>query len=469
MNGQHWIDALFRKRLEGRMFPVEEGEFEKVRALLHKRNATTTLIRAGRFSKWWFSVLIPMAGLLWWAMQEGAAGTDPRATQVAEVRTGTGANAMDEHAKTNSMFATEVKSDPPKDPQETAAAMSLVTPVYTLDHTTKVRDARAEMLAARNTRRPHSTTELSPSAPVVAHDPEQGKTNDQVDSAGGSLQDMGAGSRADQGSIPEQSDAGSGTTGNSRAASLLALGLESAQVDAFDHASSSGSENALAEQRAVDAITILEPRWPVPLLADARQPVRREIVPWKRFSAGALHVFGAPLAVRSRSSNGDRSGAEAGSLLGFEYRVRAKRFTWATGIHYGSYALKADQGITDIKLEFVEVPLLASVAWRRGRFGLSMQGGMSVDLLFNSSGSYPLEQIRTSAGFPDDVFRAVNCSWLLRPQATYHVDDHLSICAGPLWKAQLGEVAKEGALDGARISSSGVSVGITWRLERSTY
>ena len=242
-----------------------------------------------------------------------------------------------------------------------------------------------------------------------------------------------------------------------------------AQVDVLDNASSSGSMDALSEQRAADAIPFMEPRWSSPPAADARQPVQRVIQPWKRYSAGALHVFGAPLAVRARSSNGDRSGAEAGSLVGFEYRVHARHFTWATGVYYGSYALKADQGATDVKLEFLEVPLLASVALRKGRFGLLMQGGMSVDLLFNSSGRYPVEGIGTSAGFSDGAFRAVNYSWLLRPQATYQVDEHLSITAGPLWKAQLGEVAKEGALNGAHMSSSGVSVGITWRLERSTF
>jgi hypothetical protein len=117
----------------------------------------------------------------------------------------------------------------------------------------------------------------------------------------------------------------------------------------------------------------------------------------------------------------------------------------------------------------VEVPLLAGYHLGFGRFGLLMQGGMSVDLLFNSSGRYPFEGDRTGAGFPDDAFRTVNYSWSLRPLATYHVNEHLSVSAGPLWKAQLGEVAQKGPLDGGRVSSSGVSFGLSWRLERATF
>ena len=68
MSGQHWIDALFRKRMKHRDFPVETGEFEEMRALLEQRNATTGAVGGAGFSKWWLSILIPMAGLLWWTV-----------------------------------------------------------------------------------------------------------------------------------------------------------------------------------------------------------------------------------------------------------------------------------------------------------------------------------------------------------------------------------------------------------------
>lgn len=246
-------------------------------------------------------------------------------------------------------------------------------------------------------------------------------------------------------------------------------GSMNAQADDANGAISSEGLDVLSERSEADAVAFMVPRWTVPRVADARTPVQREMPVFKLLATGELHVFGAPLAVRTKSSGGDRSSVETGSLFGFEYRVRAKRVAWATGIYYGSYAVKADQGATDVTLDFVEVPLLASYGLSYGRFGLVMQGGMSIDLLFNSNGRYPLEDDRVGAGFPDDAFRTANYSWLLRPQATYHFSEHLSVCAGPLLKAQLGEVAQAGPLDGARVSSSGVSIGITWRLERSTF
>ncbi|MGV3637631.1 MAG: OmpA family protein [Flavobacteriales bacterium] len=86
MNRQHWIDEFFRKRLEQRTFPVEKGEFEEMRALLDKQNGTSSLLQVGRFSKWWLSALIPVAGLLWWT--SGADSTNDRDPQTAAVRSG---------------------------------------------------------------------------------------------------------------------------------------------------------------------------------------------------------------------------------------------------------------------------------------------------------------------------------------------------------------------------------------------
>lgn len=213
----------------------------------------------------------------------------------------------------------------------------------------------------------------------------------------------------------------------------------------------------------------MELRWSVGPMTRTLEPMRRDMEAFKRRPMGELHAFGAPLAVRTKSSTGERSGAEMGSLVGLDYRVRTKRFSWATGIHYGSYAIKGDQGATDVKLNVVEVPLLASYQLSRRRFAVALQGGLSMDLLFNSRGRYRVEGNGSGAAFPDDAFRTVNWSWLLRPQVTYHVADRLSVNAGPLWKAQISEVANAGPLAGAHVSSSGMTIGITWRLDRSTF
>lgn len=73
------------------------------------------------------------------------------------------------------------------------------------------------------------------------------------------------------------------------------------------------------------------------------------------------------------------------------------------------------------------------------------------------------------AGSPDDAFNTVNYSWMLRPQATYRLNERLSLSAGPMWKAQLGSVAQNGLLKDARASSAGISAGLTWRLDRSAF
>jgi hypothetical protein len=239
---------------------------------------------------------------------------------------------------------------------------------------------------------------------------------------------------------------------------------KSVQVEAPERA----AEVLASAREQRETIEFMAPRRSMPTALEAPMPVSSEVPEFKLFATGELHGFGAPLAVRARNG-GQRSEVQHGSLLGVEYRVRTKRFSWATGIYYGRYAIRADEGQTDLALAFVEIPVLASLKVGRGRFGLLAQGGISLDLLFNSNGRYPVTIDRTSAGFPEEVFSAANISWLLRPQALYQIDERLSVCVGPLWKAQLGRVASDGPLNGAHIASTGVSVGLTWRLERTTY
>ena len=274
---------------------------------------------------------------------------------------------------------------------------------------------------------------------------------------------------AEQGQDAADIEAG-GLSGTDPSLDPVILGEQQPSVPASEQArdpesTSEGLETAL-EQR--ESIELMAPRWTTSAELAAPRPVYHEVPEFKFLATGELHGFGALLAVHARK-DGQRSEVQNGLLLGVEYHVRIKRFSWATGIYYGSYAIKADQGAADVSLAFVEIPVLASLKVGRGRFGILAQGGISVDLLFNSNGRYPVTADRTSAGFPEEAFSAANLSWLLRPMALYHVDERLSVGLGPLWKAQLSPVANDGPLDGARILSSGVSFGLTWRLERTTY
>lgn len=453
MSEQHWIDAFFRKRLGDRSFPVEAGEFEEMRALLDQRNATggAGTVRS-RFSKWWFSALIPVAGLVWWAFSgnEGDVEADvQRIVQEHVVRTNTG----EQHAQATldiTVADDAVPSDPVVTGQEgsaddqTASAVALdgrePNTRASLD-TRATNAARSGSHATAATTNDHRVdahahaTSTTRSAPIM-QEPDRGDASGLAkDGRSGSVQVKG-GSMHEAGEvIPQRSE----------------------QSDA-----STVSLDVLATRSDV-GVDYMEPLIPSSTMAVAPAPIQREVPVFERLPMGALHVFGAPLFVRTKY------GSEAGSLFGLEYRMRAKRFVWATGVHYGSYALKTDGDVADVKLNFVEVPVLASYQVSRGRLGLAMQGGIGVDLLFNSRGRYRVEGDAVGSAFPDEAFRTANLSVLLRPQVNYHVNEHLSVNAGPLWKFQLGEVAKVGPLEEARINSTGIAIGITWRLDHATF
>lgn len=598
MSRQHWIDEFFRKRLEKRTFPVEKGEFEDMRALLQVHNGTTRLIRGGRFSKWWLSALIPVAGLLWWA--SAADSTDDRDPQTASVSSSTenghsGSNpsrVVPNGGGTAATSTTEEASihDPANSPSENAidkdndlvngrssglddsttpnsanedqssatgsgsggttwkerggssmasersqgsnGPASLSNPAVAQERTrlkgtsaslaphesdgrrklrTNVRagaslvdpttepNTRAALqknlgassatdLADAPTTTPEHDHILLPSkalndgpgslaeaAPIdhvtltgdPADDPMSAAENTFVGLPGQRMSDENLASSAEKDLVPAQQHAPISPETPDRASGLEAL--EGLPARTPDHADVSTGEVISREIEVLETMAVVVPRYMQPAPAATRQPLDRSLEVIKFLSAGELHAFGAPLNVRTRKSDGVNWGPEMGSLFGFEYRVRVKRFTWSTGILYGSYAIRMDQGDTDVRLGFVEIPLLGSYKLLRGRFGVVLQGGLTADLLFNSSGRYPVEQDRRSVGFPEDAFRTANYSWLLRPQATYNLNEHLTISAGPLWKAQLGEVAQTGPLDGARISSSGISIGLSWRLERTTF
>jgi hypothetical protein len=567
MSQKHWIDEFFRKRLEQEKFAVEKGELEDMHALLTKRNGTGALIRAGRFSKWWLSALIPVAGLLWWAwadQTEGAEVTMERVEQQARTTyedntssqvfsatntlNGSADLSVDGamHADAESAEFEMIADTNGDAAQQTTASKNIVgegrtspriadatrTPTMkgraTVDKGVVIAAGNKDASQVRGVQgevRPRSERDGAikpdgseprqgvergmPSLPISA-----GARNEAQDrrvlgssvDAGSSMRSTDAHAMVDAASMrsspnadrPAMADMDLNVDGPAAAQLIRSgeaeQGLDAADIEAGDLSGTDPSLDpvilgepqpsvptsaqardpestfgelvtALVQRESID---LMAPRWSTSAELEAPRPVYHEVPEFKFLATGELHGFGAPLAVRARK-DGQRSEVQNGLLLGVEYRVRTKRFSWATGIYYGSYAIKADEGSADVSLAFVEVPVLASLKVGRGRFGLLAQGGISVDLLFNSNGRYPVTADRTSAGFPEEAFSAANISWLLRPQALYHVDERLSVGVGPLWKAQLSPVANDGALDGARILSSGVSFGLTWRLERTTY
>ncbi len=490
MSGQHWIDVFFRKRMKDRDFPVEAGEFEEMRALLEQRNTSTSAVRGAGLSKWWLSILIPVAGLLWWNFGEISSGSDEHFTSTSEdeVINGRFGGEQPTHAPNKAIAHLEAASSLTEDVAEfddhggTATNLGTRAAQVNDPSTRSVGDVRAAQGAVVSTPGPDGVMDtpgqegMDPNAENAdgTRWNDRGGEREALEGTHARANDRAGTSPSDQHGIrPDQVsmdvrvvDERSEPQGVPVALPVQAEVNDTA--DDLDHSPVSEELKLLSARSVTDDATLIQPRWSMPVVASSPEPIRRDVPVFKRIPTGELHVFGAPLLVRTRSRVGGRSGAEAGSLVGLEYRVRSGRISWATGVRYGSYTLTADQGATDVTLSFVELPLLAIVQQGWGRFGASIQGGLSVDLLFNASGRYPLGD-RAANVFPEGAFRTANCSWSLRPQAIYRLNEHLSVNAGPLWKAQIGEVAKEGALDGAKVSSAGLAIGVTWRLERSTF
>jgi len=545
MNRQRWIDGFFRERLEQRTFPVEQGEFEEVQALIRKRNTSTLLTGGGGISKWWLSALIPVVAVLWWALAGNIGEPEVDGAMAMEQGSSTEQNGVEQQVVLSRKAILSERAGLLPDEEDGAgpadgATSSVKKPITEGDRATVAEPIERNAPQSKRqlkARAPKDVPFIDHREPASdAHPrPQQKLPSEAVLGQGNALSRTDSHEAAPNATEPEQEPQGSiaaefkplmqngqdpflqlpelsktvtsgeqlseGVAGSSITEEHKGEGVDteaylqvkngpthqgqvgaslgtSADVPLPLHVPVSRTidedQNASTSEITMDlstreVVAIMMLRAPLANPVDPPQPGSREIEPFKLLAMGELHFFGAPLAVRARLSDGERTGTTKGSLFGLEYRVNTKRFSWATGIYYGSYAIEQDQASTDVELSFVEVPLLASYKFGRGRFGVLLQGGLSVDLLFNANGRYPVAADLAGAGFPDQAFNTANYSWILRPQATYHVDERLSLTAGPLWKAQLGHVANEGPLDGANISSSGASFGITWRLERSTF
>jgi hypothetical protein len=475
MSGQHWIDELFRRRLSQRSFPPTEAELDQVRALLAARNGTAAPVRTPFSFRWWHFAVLPAAGMLLWAL----AGEGPR-TPSPSARTSDATNAV----------ATLPSGDPrttlPEDgaidgpghtsPSTTVAPTGSDAP-RTTARTTTPQDHALEA--------PGSATQAGGSRTVAKdRSPERRPTDVRVLSA------TKAGTRLEHPSAIQRAPAGvavpaSGTEARAARVDKDAAGRPqdmastedarntmsgAAKADVLTGGTMAGTDapgtavdGAALERSTLDRLALRNTT--LGALA-APAPHWREIPEVKTLASTELHLFGAPLLVRASVPG---SGTEAGSVVGLEYRVRLKRITWSTGLHFGTYGVNDDQGGIDVRLSYVQVPVLGGIELGRGRFGALIEGGVGVDLLFSSKGTYPLEQADPSDVLPDDVFRSMNLSWILRPQAAYRFTDVISIGVGPLLQGQLLGTAREGGLSDARISAAGVSIGLNWRLTRHTY
>ncbi len=415
MSSKRWVDGLFRERLEHRKFPVEEGEFDAVRALLEKRNMTPPVGAGGKPSAWWLATLLPVAALLWWS--SAATDMDPVGhTEGEATRTEQVGNTF--HTTSG---ATKTGRGTTSSPEVVLGAL---------------------------------TTTARTAGKSADEGPFRTTMNDQISDRSTFSKECGGRSTTSRSTRSSSSPNG---------VSLDGPGLASQYGEGYDDQLSIDVASSPAE------VELLGTRWTFTSAPEIGIPIHRAMELPKHRASGELHAFGAPLSVRTRLGGEEEPTPQAGSLFGLEYRVRSRYLSIATGIHYGTYGLKSGQAQAEVKLNYVEVPVLAGIELGFRRFGVLVQGGMSLDFLFDSGGRYPTDDARPGSGFPDDAFTTLNYSWMIRPQVSYQVNEHLSLSAGPVWKTQLSNVAEKGSLKDARAFNTGISAGFTWHLDRSTF
>ncbi len=429
MNRSTTIDKLFRKKLERRSFPLEDQQLDDVRALIDLHNATRT-DRWAISWKWIGAALIPLAALLWWTF---GTTTEPVASLKDATSAGTmhgpelaaaadiGPGPVAQHASATT--TTEHISEPAVQPVPTGSSVTAV-----LHSTSDPRGVR--------TNGPDGST--LPQGSITVHPKKRTEQRiDQITLATGTT------------TMP---DASNGQDHLTATAFDMGHAWTTTRMEPLDAALLDRNVNA---DQASLRYEVMDPS----ALRDR--------------ALGELHFFGAPMSTRSLPQMQGPAARGNGSLFGFEYRVKAKALSGATGIHYGTYAFNmpstVDTAACNVRLEYVEVPLLAGYEVGFGRLGVMMQGGVSCNFYFNGTGRYGARPEQGGSLIADEHFRTVNFALLLRPLCTYRITEQLGIAAGPVWSRQLSGIALDGPLTGARAQSFGASVGITWRLERSTF
>lgn len=245
----------------------------------------------------------------------------------------------------------------------------------------------------------------------------------------------------------------------------IAPGRDAVEAGSTSDATTEGTPVASLEARAMStwfdlaALNVLAPQAPLFALHPTAAARERAL--------GNLHFLGA--AVSTNAASAQASGT--GNWFGIEYRIKAKHFSAATGMHYGSYTFSTDPTVStcEVRLDYMQVPVLAGYERSLGRWGVLAQAGITCDLFFQSSGRYGALAEHTPRTIDDGSFRTVNMQVLVRPQLLYRVNEQLGLVTGPVWSQHLATLATTGPLAGARATSTGVAFGLTWRLARSTY
>lgn len=186
-----------------------------------------------------------------------------------------------------------------------------------------------------------------------------------------------------------------------------------------------------------------------------------------------LHVFGAMLSVSAQWPDGVRS-ASPGSTFALEYRMRKKRWSVVTGVHLTTFniqraAQQAGAAEANVRINYLDLPLLVGYEQPLGRWGLGLQTGLAARFLFNAAGSYPGEADGLAGVLPDGLLSTVGAEWLVRPHVRFGVLPNLSVCAGPQWQASLTSLSEQGLFANGRAHQVGLQAGFIWRLGRNTY
>ena len=411
MSGRHPLDTLFSAKLERRSFAEEQGEYDEVRALIDLQNASHAARGGVAHWAWWSLLAIPAALLIWWATAVG----DGQQQTLAEITAATDGMPVLSSLKEASPAA----SDAPGTTTGTENARSGAA------NTTSTK--RGNTTAYSSTRSSRSTpTARARSANVRSDEERDLRDNDLADDRSGEA----FASRTEQ------------TTGI-----------------------------APVKDGAIGYLSTIAPdgdEWSAMLHATAKAPMAAIINPdaYRKRALGDIHFVGTLLR-----SNADDLAAGPSSVFGIEYRVRKRALSLATGMHYGSYGLNGSgaSGSDRVRLEYLQIPLLAGYEVGIRRFGLLVQGGLSCDFFFSASGRYgPLVE-NSAATIEDESFRTVNVQAILRPQVFYRATERIGIFVGPTWTRQLSSVAVTGPLAEARTTSTGAAFGLIWKLERSTY
>jgi len=481
MKFRHPIDRLVRRKLTERSFNKDEAHLEEMRTILEARDQGE-VVAVGRTGRWWKVLLFPVAGLVWWAWAR--TGTGPIPQQVA-VSQSTHQQQVDGNASVSEGPVTPAAAWPATTPERTADP---ATDPSTADAQQAIR--HAVILDAGSAVQPHARAVeqvhgalTEESARITSGEEsattEEGRSADQPNMNGEVL------ITADQGAFFWGASSDGNAGGSSSSGGRTGEVEESGELD---HADATSVAEPTPVQERKDALPADRPASGefqrevevdvlevIPVRGSLLQPQLNQALivvdpSLRTRHVNELHVFASALSIRAA----DRRITGSGTLLGLEYRMRKKQWSIATGIHWNDFEVDASNVLDgvdagDVTLSYLEVPILAGYEIGVGRIGVALQAGVSLGLLFNASGNYLPESSLTITAVPDEAFRTTNYAVLLRPQLSYQVNELVRITTGPFWKRQMSEVATLGPLNDVPLNDLGISLGVVWKLRRTSF